>query len=191
MWAEIRRGEGAGAHTTRAKSECQVGVVTEIKEALFYTSVWRRLWRSGPAVPFPCQLNQHRESLGSLSCGGQEVSWLLSTPCPPPGRGVYQGLTHPALSGVSLEKEEEKHFKEFCLKERKETVFRNKRKLYGLFKNSIYLKNTKSRKIILPHESSGDTDFTFFPIKSCQFYHHQFSLLWLILSAGKKYILFL
>lgn len=135
--------------------------------------------------PFPCQLNQHWESLASLSHGVQEVFWLLSLPCPPPGRGVHEGLTHPALSGVSLKKEEKKHFKEFCLKERKETIFRNKGKLYVLFKNSIYLKNAKSRKITLPHKSSSDTDFTLFPTKSCQFYHHQFSLLWLILSADK------
>lgn len=137
--------------------------------------------------PFPCQLNQHWESPASLSHGVQEVFWLLSLPCPPPGRGVHEGLTHPALSGVSLKKEEKKkHFKEFCLKERKETIFRNKGKLYVLFKNSIYLKNAKSRKITLPHKSSSDTDFTFFPTKSCQFYHHQFSLLWLILSADKN-----
>lgn len=73
------------------------------------------------ALPFPSHANltSTRESLVSPFPGDHEVSWLFSTLCRPTGRGVHENLTHPALSGVSLEKEKEKHFKEFGLKEGK------------------------------------------------------------------------
>lgn len=142
-----------------------------------------------------CRKPHHPSHANLTSTGRALLPFLMGfrrfsgcSPCP----ALLQGgvCMRVSLTQLCLEflwrRKKKKHFKEFCLKERKETIFRNKGKLYALFKNSIYLKNAKSRKITLPHKSSSDTDFTLFPTKSCQFYHHQFSLLWLILSADKN-----
>lgn len=103
---------------------------------------------------------------------------------------MHGGPTHPALSGVSLEKEKENYFKEFGKGEKRH--FPEIKVSFTLFFQELdLLKKDEKQKIHSSHGAPGDTDLTFFATESCEFYHRQFGLFLLLLSASNIHVLFL